>query len=94
MISSGAALPGHPEHTRRFLLCCHRRGVQPVLESHGAEDCGDRDSDGFTKYGRGTDRGLINQGRKDSFDGVNDAAGRTADLRSHYAKSKSTTMRR
>ena len=31
--------------------------------SHGTEDCGDRDSDGFFKYGRGTDRGLINQGR-------------------------------
>jgi glycogen debranching enzyme len=40
---------------------------------------GDRDGDGFIEYQRATDRGLINQGWKDSFDGVNDAAGHTAD---------------
>ncbi|MGY1843597.1 amylo-alpha-1,6-glucosidase [Modestobacter sp. SYSU DS0875] len=37
---------------------------------------GDRDGDGFLEYQRATDRGLLNQGWKDSFDGVNDAAGR------------------
>jgi glycogen debranching enzyme len=37
---------------------------------------GDRDGDGFVEYRRGTDRGLVNQGWKDSFDGINDAAGR------------------
>ncbi|MTE11489.1 amylo-alpha-1,6-glucosidase [Nocardia aurantiaca] len=39
-------------------------------------DHGDRDGDGFVEYRRATDRGLSNQGWKDSFDGINDAAGR------------------
>jgi glycogen debranching enzyme len=34
-------------------------------------DYGDRDGDGFVEYQRATDRGLINQGWKDSWDGVN-----------------------
>ncbi|MFI6870238.1 glycogen debranching N-terminal domain-containing protein [Nocardia sp. NPDC050406] len=38
-------------------------------------DYGDRDGDGFVEYRRATDRGLVNQGWKDSFDGINDAAG-------------------
>jgi glycogen debranching enzyme len=40
---------------------------------------GDRDRDGFIEYRRATDRGLINQGWKDSFDGINHASGRTAE---------------
>lgn len=36
---------------------------------------GDSDGDGFIEYRRATDRGLINQGWKDSFDGINDATG-------------------
>ncbi|BBY38550.1 amylo-alpha-1,6-glucosidase [Mycobacterium mantenii] len=44
-----------------------------------AENYGDHDGDGFVEYRRATDRGLINQGWKDSFDGVNDAAGRVAE---------------
>jgi glycogen debranching enzyme len=40
------------------------------------ETYGDLDGDGFVEYRRATDRGLVNQGWKDSFDGVNDAAGR------------------
>ncbi|MCV7258457.1 amylo-alpha-1,6-glucosidase [Mycobacterium shimoidei] len=44
-----------------------------------AERYGDRDGDGFVEYRRATDRGLINQGWKDSFDGINDAAGRRAE---------------
>ncbi|HVT67440.1 MAG TPA: glycogen debranching N-terminal domain-containing protein [Trebonia sp.] len=36
---------------------------------------GDRDGDGFVEYQRATDRGLLNQGWKDSADGINDAAG-------------------
>jgi glycogen debranching enzyme len=31
---------------------------------------GDRDGDGFVEYQRATDTGLLNQGWKDSFDGV------------------------
>lgn len=42
------------------------------------EEYGDRDGDLFVEYQRATDRGLRNQGWKDSFDGVNDAAGRLA----------------
>lgn len=44
-----------------------------------AERYGDRDADGFVEYRRATDRGLINQGWKDSFDGINDAGGSIAD---------------
>ena len=34
------------------------------------EEFGDKDGDGFVEYQRVTERGLINQGWKDSFDGV------------------------
>jgi glycogen debranching enzyme len=40
---------------------------------------GDRDGDGFVEYQRLTDRGLRNQGWKDSWDGINDADGRIAE---------------
>ncbi|EIV96195.1 glycogen debranching N-terminal domain-containing protein [Frankia sp. QA3] len=43
------------------------------------DEYGDRDGDGFVEYHRATDRGLFNQGWKDSFDGVNDSAGRLAE---------------
>jgi glycogen debranching enzyme len=43
------------------------------------EQYGDRDGDGFLEYQRATDRGLINQGWKDSWDGINDAAGHMAE---------------
>jgi glycogen debranching enzyme len=39
------------------------------------EHFGDRDGDGYVEYQRGTDRGLINQGWKDSWDGVRFANG-------------------
>lgn len=42
-------------------------------------DYGDRDGDGFVEYRRATDRGIRNQGWKDSFDGVNFADGRLAE---------------
>lgn len=42
------------------------------------EHHGDMDGDGFVEYQRKTDRGLINQGWKDSFDAISDAAGRPA----------------
>lgn len=44
-----------------------------------AEQYGDRDGDCFVEYQRATDRGLINQGWKDSFNGINDAAGHLAE---------------
>jgi glycogen debranching enzyme len=40
---------------------------------------GDRDGDGFVEYQRATDRGLANQGWKDSFDAISDRAGRLAE---------------
>jgi glycogen debranching enzyme len=43
------------------------------------EDFGDRDGDGYVEYLRTSDRGLRNQGWKDSFDGVRFADGRLAD---------------
>jgi glycogen debranching enzyme len=39
---------------------------------------GDRDGDGFVEYERTTDRGLANQGWKDSWDGITFADGRPA----------------
>lgn len=43
------------------------------------DNYGDRDGDGFLEYQRATDRGLANQGWKDSWDGINDASGRLPD---------------
>jgi glycogen debranching enzyme len=43
------------------------------------QNYGDRDGDGFVEYERLNDRGLINQGWKDSWDGINFADGRTAE---------------
>ncbi|BCW44685.1 glycogen debranching N-terminal domain-containing protein [Arthrobacter sp. StoSoilB5] len=42
-------------------------------------DYGDKDGDGFVEYERLNDRGLINQGWKDSWDGVNFEDGRLAE---------------
>lgn len=54
------------------------RGLLPAADAALAwiEHHGDRDGDGFVEYHRATDRGLANQGWKDSFDGINDAQGR------------------
>lgn len=43
------------------------------------DEYGDTDGDGFVEYRRATDRGLANQGWKDSWDGVNFASGRLAE---------------
>lgn len=40
---------------------------------------GDKDGDGFVEYERLNDRGLLNQGWKDSWDGINFADGRMAE---------------
>jgi glycogen debranching enzyme len=39
---------------------------------------GDRDGDGFVEYERATEQGLVNQGWKDSFDGITFASGQIA----------------
>jgi glycogen debranching enzyme len=51
------------------LLPHAERALQWVL------DYGDRDGDLFVEYQRATDRGLVNQGWKDSWDGVSSADG-------------------
>jgi glycogen debranching enzyme len=43
------------------------------------ENFGDRDGDGFVEYQRSTDRGLVNQGWKDSWDGISFADGTLAE---------------
>ena len=43
------------------------------------ERFGDRDGDGYVEYQRATDRGLVNQGWKDSWDGVRFANGDVAE---------------
>lgn len=43
------------------------------------DEYGDTDGDGFIEYRRKTDRGLTNQGWKDSFDAINDASGHLAE---------------
>ncbi len=43
------------------------------------DDFGDADGDGYVEYQRATDRGLANQGWKDSWDGIRYADGRVAD---------------
>ena len=57
------------------------RSLLPAADSAltWVERYGDRDADGFVEYRRATDRGLVNQGWKDSSNGINDAAGHTAE---------------
>ncbi|MCP2287444.1 amylo-alpha-1,6-glucosidase [Nocardia amikacinitolerans] len=72
-----------------LLAECHRWGADPaaIEDLLPAADAalewitgyGDRDGDGFVEYRRATDRGLINQGWKDSYDGINDAGGHLAE---------------
>jgi glycogen debranching enzyme len=45
---------------------------------HWIEHYGDRDGDGYVEYQRATDRGLVNQGWKDSWDAVRFASGEIA----------------
>ncbi|WP_170286238.1 glycogen debranching N-terminal domain-containing protein [Nocardioides rubriscoriae] len=55
--------------------------VTPTLVEHADRALewmatyGDRDGDGFIEYARATDRGLVNQGWKDSWDGITFADG-------------------
>jgi glycogen debranching enzyme len=61
-----------------------RRAVEELLPHADRalawmERHGDRDGDGFVEYRRATDRGLQNQGWKDSWDGITFADGRPAE---------------
>ncbi|GAB3887778.1 hypothetical protein GCM10029964_054320 [Kibdelosporangium lantanae] len=57
------------------------------------DEYGDMDGDGFVEYRRATDQGLVNQGWKDSFDGVTDATGRPAAPRSRWPRCRRTSTR-
>jgi glycogen debranching enzyme len=61
-----------PDQVRELLP--HADRALEWIERHG-----DRDGDGFVEYRRATDRGLRNQGWKDSWDGVNFADGHPAE---------------
>lgn len=63
---------GLPDEDRPSLVAAADHAVAWIL------DYGDADGDGFVEYRRHTDRGLINQGWKDSFDGINHADGHLA----------------
>ncbi|MHA3700839.1 amylo-alpha-1,6-glucosidase [Jatrophihabitans sp. YIM 134969] len=64
---------GGERHAVRELLP-HADRALAWVERHG-----DRDGDGFVEYHRTTDRGLANQGWKDSWDGITFADGRPAE---------------
>ncbi|MDG4667209.1 glycogen debranching N-terminal domain-containing protein [Mycobacterium sp. 236(2023)] len=63
---------GLPDTDRATLVAAADRALKWIGEY------GDADGDGFVEYRRHTDRGLFNQGWKDSFDGITHADGRVA----------------
>ncbi|WP_442942712.1 amylo-alpha-1,6-glucosidase [Nocardia sp. NBC_01503] len=90
-VLGGNVYYGSVDATPLFVMLlgeCRRWGAeeQVVRELLPAADAalswidhfGDADGDGLVEYHRKTDRGLANQGWKDSFDGINDAEGQVA----------------
>jgi glycogen debranching enzyme len=63
---------GLPDTDRPALVAAADRALKWIGQY------GDADGDGFVEYRRHTDRGLVNQGWKDSFDGVTHADGHLA----------------
>jgi glycogen debranching enzyme len=63
---------GAPTEELRELLPTVDRALRWI------DEYGDRDGDGFVEYQRSTDRGLLHQGWKDSFDSISFADGRAA----------------
>jgi glycogen debranching enzyme len=91
-LGGGGAYYGSVDATPLFVVVlgelarwgAEREDVQALLPSadralEWVERHGDRNGDGFVEYQRTTDRGLRNQGWKDSWDGVNFADGRVAE---------------
>jgi len=64
---------GLPDDDVRSLLDAVDRAIDWI------EHFGDRDGDGYVEYQRATDRGLVNQGWKDSFDAINHPDGTLAE---------------
>ncbi|MEC3953171.1 glycogen debranching N-terminal domain-containing protein [Nocardia sp. CDC153] len=91
-VLGGSVYYGTVDATTLFVMLlaeCWRWGadereIQDLLPAADAalawiDDYGDADGDGFVEYRRKTDRGLANQGWKDSWDAINFADGRLAD---------------
>jgi glycogen debranching enzyme len=91
-LTGGGVYYGSVDATPLFVMLLgelHRWGLDPVdladllpaadRALQWVEEYGDRDGDGFVEYQRATDQGLVNQGWKDSFDGITFANGRIAD---------------
>ncbi|MHB1987391.1 MAG: amylo-alpha-1,6-glucosidase [Acidimicrobiales bacterium] len=89
---AGSVYYGSIDATPLFVVLLgelYRWGLDPVLLGQllphadralaWVDQYGDRDGDGFVEYQRATERGLANQGWKDSFDGVSFAGGRLAE---------------
>ena len=64
--AAGGAAPVRAARDRGGRVVAGRRPRARVDRHHG-----DPNGDGFVEYRRATDRGLVNQGWKDSFDGIN-----------------------
>ncbi|NNH74989.1 amylo-alpha-1,6-glucosidase [Nocardia uniformis] len=92
LVLGGSVYFGTADATPLFVMLlaeCWRWGVDPdaIRELLPAADAalawidryGDADSDGFVEYQRKTDRGLANQGWKDSWDSISFADGHLAD---------------
>ena len=58
------------------------------------EQFGDPDGDGYVEYQRATDRGLANQGWKDSWDGIRFADGRVAEAPDRPVRGAGLRVRR
>jgi glycogen debranching enzyme len=89
---TGSIYYGSIDSTPLFVVVLgelHRWGASPAVVTallphaeralEWIEHYGDLDGDGFVEYQRATDKGLANQGWKDSFDGVSHATGRLAE---------------
>ncbi|TLM81103.1 amylo-alpha-1,6-glucosidase [Pseudarthrobacter sp. NamE2] len=73
MVLGAVSRWGFAKETIAALLPHADRALEWILKY------GDRDSDGFVEYERLNDQGLINQGWKDSWDGINFADGTLAE---------------
>ncbi|MQY20638.1 amylo-alpha-1,6-glucosidase [Nocardia macrotermitis] len=91
-VLGGSVYYGSIDATPLFVMLlaeCRRWGaeesaVQELVPAARAaldwlEHFGDCDDDGLVEYRRKTDRGLVNQGWKDSFDSISDVTGRLAE---------------
>jgi glycogen debranching enzyme len=73
MVLGAVSRWGFAKDTIAALLPHADRAIDWIMEY------GDKDGDGFVEYERLNDQGLINQGWKDSWDGINFADGRLAE---------------